>query len=69
MTSSMYFHSDGIPDMDKLNQLQSEIDTGLWDTYLLWTAEAYDNLSSGTNLTNRFLQMASFQPNPDINVK
>lgn len=69
VTSSMYFHSDGIPDMDKLNQLQSEIDTGLWDTYLLWTAEAYDNLSSGTNLTNRFLQMASFQPNPDINVK
>lgn len=61
VTSSVYFHSDGTPDLDKLLKLKTEVDTGLWDNYLLWAAEAYDNLSSGTNLSNTFLQMANAQ--------
>ena len=61
VTSSVYFHKDGTPDQDKLSQLKTEVDTGLWDNYLLWVAEAYDNLSSGTNLSNIFLQMANTQ--------
>ena len=61
VTSSVYFHKDGTPDQDKLSQLKTEVDTGLWDNYLLWVAEAYDNLSSGTNLSNKFLQMANAQ--------
>lgn len=32
--------------------------TGLWDNYLFWAQESYDNLMQGSNLTNRFLQMA-----------
>ena len=36
VTSSVYFHNDGTPDQDKLSQLKTEVDTGLWDNYLLW---------------------------------
>ena len=61
VTSSVYFHNDGTPDKEKLSQLKKEVDIGLWDNYLLWVAEAYDNLSSGTNLSNKFLQMANSQ--------
>ena len=35
VTSSVYFHNDGTPDQDKLSQLKTEVDTGLWDNYLL----------------------------------
>lgn len=61
VTSSVYFHNDGTPDQEKISQLKKEVDIGLWDNYLLWVAEAYDNLSSGTNLSNIFLQMANAQ--------
>lgn len=61
VTSSEYFHNDGTPDQEKLSKLQNEVDTGLWDNYLLWVAEAYDNLSLGTNLSNKFLQMTDAQ--------
>ena len=67
VTSSVYFHNDGTPDQDKLSQLQTEVDTGLWDNYLLWVAETYDNLSSGTNLSNKFLQMANAQSTQQSN--
>lgn len=67
VTLSVYFHNDGTPDQDKLSQLQTEVDTGLWDNYLLWVAEAYDNLSSGTNLSNKFLQMANAQSTQQSN--
>lgn len=56
VTSSIYFCSDGSANTKELDKLSIEIDTGLWDNYLLWVAEAYDNISLGTNLTNRVLQ-------------
>ncbi len=59
----MYFHNDGTPDKDKLEELKTEVSTGLWDNYLFWAQEAYDNLMQGSNLTNRFLQMAFPQQN------
>ena len=61
VTSSVYFHNDGTPDQDKLSQLKTEVDTGLWDNYLLWVGESYENLSTGTNLSNIFLQIANAQ--------
>ena len=61
VTSSVYFHNDGTPKQDKLSQLKTEVDTGLWDNYLLWVGESYENLSTGTNLSNIFLQMANAQ--------
>lgn len=61
IATSLYFKKDGSPDETRLSQLKYEVDTGLWDNYLLWAAEAYDNLSSGTNLSNTFLQMANAQ--------
>lgn len=61
VTSSMYFKFDGTPDMEKQDKLKQEIDMGLWDNYLLWANEAYDNLVKGSDLTNKFLQMATPQ--------
>lgn len=63
VTSNMYFHNDGTPDKEKLETLKTEISAGLWDNYLLWAQEAYDNLVQGSNLTNKFLQMAVPQQN------
>lgn len=63
VTSNMYFHNDGTPDKEKLEELKTEVSTGLWDNYLFWAQEAYDNLMQGSNLTNRFLQMAFPQQN------
>ena len=63
VTSNMYFHNDGTPDKDKLEDLKTEVSTGLWDNYLFWAQETYDNLMQGSNLTNRFLQMAFPQQN------
>lgn len=69
VTSSMYFHIDGTPDKGKLDELKTEISTGLWDNYLLWTQEAYDNLVQGSNLTNKFLQMAVPQQSQSVEQK
>lgn len=63
VTSNMYFHNDGTPDKSKLEELKIEVSTGLWDNYLFWAQEAYDNLMQGSNLTNRILQMAVPQQN------
>ncbi|WP_337666578.1 hypothetical protein [Prevotellamassilia timonensis] len=63
VTSNMYFHNDGTPDKSKLEELKTEVSTGLWDNYLFWAQEAYDNLMQGSNLTNRFLQIAVPQQN------
>ena len=59
----MYFHNDGSPDKNKIEKLKNEVFTGLWDNYLFWVQEAYGNLMQGSNLTNRFLQMAFPQQN------
>lgn len=63
ITNSIYFHSDGTPDPDKLEKLKTEVDAGLWDNYLFWTFEAYDNLSLGTNLASQILQNTIPQQN------
>ena len=47
----------------ELDELKDEVSTGLWDNYLCWAQEAYDNLMQGSNVTNRFLQMAVPQQN------
>lgn len=65
ITSIMYFKSDGTPDMEKQDKLKQEIDMGLWDNYLLWANEAYDNLVKGSDLTNKFLQMSAPQQFPN----
>lgn len=54
-----YYKQNGKPDDSKLKKLKSEIDTGIWDLYLNWTVEAYVNLSTGTNLGAKFLQMVN----------
>lgn len=59
VTTNIYFLASGKADPKEMEKLCMEIDTGLWDNYLLWLPEAYENISSGTNLSNKFLQMAN----------
>ena len=37
------FNSNGFPIKEKIDSLLKEIDLGLWDSYLMWNYEAYQN--------------------------
>lgn len=40
----MYFDKTGMPIKEKIESLIKDIDLGLWDMYLLWSFEAYQNV-------------------------
>ena len=44
LMSNKYFDSNGSPNAKSIDQLISEIETGLWDNYLFWEYEAYTNI-------------------------
>ena len=50
-----YFDENGKPIQKKINTLLKEIDLGLWDNYLLWSFEAYQNIM----LQNKFADFLS----------
>lgn len=39
----MYFDKNGQPIQEKINSLIRDIELGLWDSYLMWNYEAYQN--------------------------
>lgn len=39
----MYFDKNGQPVKEKIDSLVRDIDLGLWDSYLMWNYEAYQN--------------------------
>lgn len=41
-----YFDENGKAIPEKMEELKTEIDLGLWDTYLFWDWEAYQNLQN-----------------------
>lgn len=41
-----YFDENGKTIPEKMEELKTEIDLGLWDTYLFWDWEAYQNLQN-----------------------
>ena len=47
----------------KINTLLKEIDLGLWDNYLLWSFEAYQNIMLQNKFAD-FLSQANFN-NPN----
>ena len=47
---SEYFTSNGIADSEKIKTLIREIEIGLWDNYLFWDYESYQNICSQNNL-------------------
>lgn len=40
----MYFDKNGEPIMEKIDSLLKDIDLGLWDSYLMWNYENYQNV-------------------------
>ena len=42
----MYFDKNGLPIKEKIESLLKDIDLGLWDMYLMWNFEAYQNVKA-----------------------
>lgn len=45
-----YFDNAGNANLQKMEQLKKEIDLGIWDTYLFWDWESYQNLQNQNNM-------------------
>lgn len=54
----IYFKADGHTDPVKISKLLSEIDLGIWDLYLNWTYESYNNLTQATDLNSKFILLS-----------
>lgn len=52
LNSPEYFDLHGIPQTNKIDQLLSEIEIGIWDSYLFWEFEAYQNILSQKHLAD-----------------
>lgn len=52
LANSSYFLSDGKIDREKVGVLIREIEIGLWDTYLFWEYESYQNIRAQYDLAN-----------------
>lgn len=50
----MYFDKNGQPIKEKIDSLIKDIDLGLWDSYLMWNFEAYQNIKT-QNLMAQYL--------------
>ena len=42
----MYFDKNGLPIKERIESLLKDIDLGLWDMYLMWNFEAYQNVKA-----------------------
>lgn len=45
-----YFDGNGMAIPEKMTSLKKEIDLGIWDTYLFWDWESYQNLQNQNNM-------------------
>ena len=52
-----YFDGNGKPILAKMEELKKEIDLGLWDTYLFWDWESYQNVQSQNFMAQTFVNM------------
>ena len=52
LANSSYFLSDGKIDREKIGVLIREIEIGLWDTYLFWEYESYQNIRAQYDLAS-----------------
>ena len=51
------FDARGNPKKDKIESLLKEIELGLWDTYLMWNYEAYQNARNQLQLGQMFTKL------------
>lgn len=52
-----YFDDKGLAIPEKMDGLKKEIDLGIWDTYLFWDWESYDNLQNQSKMANVFANL------------
>ena len=52
LANTAYFLPDGNADPVKMKTLIREIEIGLWDNYLFWEYESYQNIRAQHNLAN-----------------
>ena len=52
-----YFDGNGKPILARMKELKKEIDLGLWDTYLFWDWESYQNVQSQNFMAQTFVNM------------
>lgn len=61
-----YFKGNGDPDNDKIDILIKEIEIGLWDNYLFWDYDSYQNMRSQNNMANIVQAVVLGQITPNI---
>lgn len=62
LANSMLFTQSGEPDIIKLDRLIEDVQIGLWDNYLLWNHDVYQNVMAQKNIIN-YLTSASMPQN------
>lgn len=50
----VYFDANGKAIPEKMTSLKKEIDLGIWDTYLFWDWESYQNMQTQSKMANVF---------------
>lgn len=53
----VYFDANGKAIPEKMTTLKKEIDLGIWDTYLFWDLESYQNMQNQSNMANVFAKV------------
>ena len=51
VNDNYFFDSNGYPNKEKIDSLLNDIDLGLWDEYLCWSFEAYQNVKAQNFMT------------------
>lgn len=51
VNDSYFFDTNGYPNKEKIDSLLNDIDLGLWDEYLCWNYESYQNVKSQNAMT------------------
>lgn len=52
-----YFDENGKAIPEKMEEFKKEIDLGLWDTYLFWDWESYQNMQKQSSLADAFFNV------------
>lgn len=65
------FDANGKAIPEKMTTLKNEIDLGIWDTYLFWDWESYQNLQNQNNIAVVFANVMKNNTvqQPTINIK
>ena len=66
LANTAYFLPDGNADPVKMKTLIREIEIGLWDNYLFWEYESYQNIRAQHNLANIIQNAVMGQPMMNI---